>query len=355
MGVRIERVAAAGAFLHRHFLWFLLGAYALAALGPGAGQRISGITGGGRVLGHEIRLSAPAAMLGFLLFAAGLAVKGEELRRVLRRPGALFVGLAASVVVPVLVLLGVSPLLALWHDTAEARDLVVGLAVVAAMPVAGSSSGWSRAADGDCALSLGLVLLSTLASPVTTPLTLRAAGEVAPVAGASDLVRLAEAGGAGVFVALWVVLPVLLGVLCRWVVGRVNVEEAGPLLKLSASVVLLVLCYANASSCLPGVVAAPDWDFLALVSVAAGVACGAAFAAGFGAARVVGADPARRASLVFGVGMANNGAGLALAAGALAGCPMALLPMIAVNLLQHLAAGWANARLGRGRRGSLCG
>jgi BASS family bile acid:Na+ symporter len=43
--------------------------------------------------------------------------------------------------------------------------------------------------------------------------------------------------------------------------------------------------------------------------------------------------------------MANNGAGLALAAGALTGYPMVLLPVVAVNLVQHLAAGWANARL----------
>src|SRR5439155_20293276 len=114
-----------------------------------------------------------------------------------------------------------------------------------------------------------------------------------------------------------------------------------PGVKAVTPVVLLVLCYANASSCLPGVLADPDWDFLALVAVAAAGACAGAFAAGFAAARAVRADPARRAALVFGVGVANNGAGLALAAGGLAGCPAALLPVVAVNLVQHLAAGWA--------------
>ena len=47
--------------------------------------------------------------------------------------------------------------------------------------------------------------------------------------------------------------------------------------------------------------------------------------------------------------MADNRATLALAAIVLAGCPMALLPVVAVNLVQHLAAGWADARLRRGR------
>ena len=348
MSVRRGRAGAAE-FLHRHFLWLLVGAYLLAGTAPHAGGWLSGLAGTDRVFGYAVRVSAPAAMLGALLFAAGFAVKGEHLRGAFRRPLALGVGLAASAAVPVLVLVAAAPLLALWHDPAEARDLLVGLAVVAAMPVAGSSAGWSRAADGDCALSLGLVLLSTLLSPLTTPLAFGAAGALAPGDAGGVLDRLAGAGGAAAFLAAWVILPMALGLATRWAVGAARADAAGPRAKVATSIVLLVLCYANASACLPGVIAAPDWDFLALVGVAAGATCGVAFAAGFAAARSVRADPARRAALVFGVGMANNGAGLALAAGALAGCPMALLPVVAVNLVQHLAAGWADARLRRER------
>lgn len=344
MNARRGRGAGSGS-RHHTFLWLLVGAYALAGLAPAAGCRLSGLAGTGSVFGHAVRVSAPAALLGVLLFAAGFAVRGEHLRGVFRRPAALAAGLAASVVVPVLVLLAAAPLLALWHDPAEARDLLVGLAVVAAMPVAGSSAGWSRAADGDGALSLGLVLLSTLLSPLTTPLAFGAAARFVPGDAGEVLDQLASAGGAGVFVVVWVVLPTALGLLTRWTVGGSRADAAGQWAKRATAVVLLALCYANASACLPGVVGDPDWDFLALVAVAAGVMCAAAFAAGFGAARAVRADPARRAALVFGVGMANNGAGLALAAGVLAGCPMALLPVVAVNLVQHLAAGWADARL----------
>jgi BASS family bile acid:Na+ symporter len=328
-------------------LWFLVGVYALAAFAPHFGQLVCGFTQQGQLCGYDFRISAPAVMLGFLIFVAGLAVKAEHLRDVFRYPKALVIGLAASIVVPVLVLIAAAPLLSFWSDPGEVRALVVGLAVVAAMPVAGSSAGWSRAADGDCALSLGLVLLSTLLSPFTTPLALHAAGVFAPEGAGADLLQMAANGGAGMFVALWVVLPVLLGLLVRWVAGAARTEAASPVLKLASSVVLLVLCYSNASTCLPAAVADPDWDFIALVMLAAALACAAAFAAGFGAAQVVHADPARRASLVFGIGMANNGAGLALAAGSLATFPMALLPVVAVNLLQHLAAGVASSRLER--------
>ena len=43
--------------------------------------------------------------------------------------------------------------MAYWHSPTEARDVILGLAVVAAMPVAGSSAGWTRAADGQDGLS----------------------------------------------------------------------------------------------------------------------------------------------------------------------------------------------------------
>ncbi len=347
MDVRCTRLTALSHFLHQHFLKLLVVIYTLAAVAPNAGQWVCRAARTTQLAGHEFRVSAPAVMLGFLLLVAGLAVQGKHLRDVFRRPTTLVLGLTASIVVPVLVLVAASPLLTLWDDPTEVRDLVVGLAVVASMPVAGSSAGWSRAADGDCALSLGLVLLSTFLSPLTTPLVLHAAGALAPLDAGSDLTRLAGSGGTGTFVTLWVVIPVLLGLLARVFMGSVRADAAGPILKLTASVVLLVLCYSNASTCLPEAIANPDWDFLLLVIGAAGAMSSAGFAAGFGVAKVVNADPTRRASLVFGVGMANNGAGLALAAGALVGSPMALLPVVAVNLVQHLAAGIASWRLGR--------
>lgn len=344
-----SRMAACSHFLHRHFLWLLVVVYTIAAVAPSVGQWVCAAAGVTQVAGYKCRVSAPAVMLAFLLFGAGVAVQGRHLRDVFQRPTTLVVGLIASIVVPVLVLIVASPLLAFWDDPEEARDLVVGLAVVASMPVAGSSAGWSRAADGDCALSLGLVLLSTFLSPLTTPLVLQAAGALAPFDAGISLARLAGSGGTGTFVTLWVVAPVLLGLLARVCVGGSRADGVSPVLKLAASLILLILCYANASTCLPSAMANPDWDFLSLVVGAAGVMSGAGFVAGFGAARVVNADTSQRASLVFGVGMANNGAGLALAAGALSGSPMALLPVVAVNLVQHLAAGAASWWLGRVR------
>src|SRR5262249_36568470 len=149
------------------------------------------------------------------------------------------------------------------------------------------------------------------------------------------------------FLAGCVLLPSALGVAARRLLGEARAAAARPLLKALGTPALLALCYANAAAALPRAVADPDWDFLAVAALLAGgpgaaaVAgglCAAAFAGGWALARLLRADAGQRAALVYGLGMSNNGTGLVLGASALGGCPEALLPVIAYNLLQHLAA-----------------
>src|SRR5262249_5040155 len=69
---------------------------------------------------------------------------------------------------------------------------------------------------------------------------------------------------------------------------------------------------------------------------------------------LLGSDPAQRVSLMFGLGMNNNGTGLVLASVALAAHPRVMLPIIAYNLVQHLVAGTVTFLLGRGSAGEQC-
>lgn len=66
---------------------------------------------------------------------------------------------------------------------------------------------------------------------------------------------------------------------------------------------------------------------------------GAAFASGRLVARGLRASGPDGRSLVFGLGMSNNGTGLVLAASSLGGLPATVVPVLAYNLAQHLAAG----------------
>src|SRR5207248_9478803 len=109
-------------------------------------------------------------------------------------------------------LLVVNLVLRPWPEPDEAQYLLVGLALVAAMPVAGSSTAWSQNNNGDLTVSLGLVLLSTLLSPLTTPLSLHAVGRMASGGYADELGRLAAIGTGG-FLTVCVALPSGLGIL----------------------------------------------------------------------------------------------------------------------------------------------
>lgn len=283
--------------IHHHFLWLLIGAYAVAAVLPGPGAWIRGVSLGELTLfGEHVHLTLPTVMLGLLLLNAGLGIRRARLLRLARNPLILAAGLLANVVVPVAFILGVAQTMQLWHNADEVQNILVGLALVASMPVAGSSTAWSQNANGDLALSLGLVVCSTFLSPLTTPAALSAVGWMANGVYAEGLRTLAG-GGTGLFLAAFVLLPSLLGMGGRGLVGKAPLARARPTLKLLNSVNLLALSYANASVALPRVVAEPDWDFLGVIlvivlamcaGVHVGVAGGAAVPRGPGAAGVPG-------------------------------------------------------------------
>jgi BASS family bile acid:Na+ symporter len=225
-----------------------------------------------------------------------------------------------------------------WHSNVEAQNILVGLAMIGAMPIAGASTAWAQNADGNIALSLALVLASTLLSPVLTPLGLDAVALLTSGDYSEDLQELAR-GGARAFVALTVVIPSVVGMALRASIGDRRAKRVLPALKVLNLVDLLVLSYSNASLALPQIFERPDWDFIALTLAITIAMCGGAFSAGWASARALRAASAERVSLTYGVGMNNNGTGLVLASSALADHPLVLLPIIFYNLVQQVAAG----------------
>src|SRR3984893_17464838 len=158
----------------------------------------------------RITFSLPPAMLAFLLFNAGLGVRTKELAGLLRNPSLLLVGALGNLFVPLAFVVGVNITMKLWHNSDEVQQLLTGLALVASMPIAGASTAWAQNANGNLAMSLGLILLTTLCSPVLTPIVLDTVGFVTTGDYSEDLHELA-ANGAGGFLAAWVILPSLLG------------------------------------------------------------------------------------------------------------------------------------------------
>ena len=340
-------VASLSHFIHQQFIWFVIGSYAVAAFFPAPGLWIRDVSLGEITFVHErTRLSLPVLMLALLLLNAGLGVELCQLKNLLRSPRIVVAGLVANLLIPIAFILAVTQGMLFWHNQDEVQNILVGLALVASMPIAGSSTAWSQNANGNLALSLGLVLFSTFLSPLTTPLALHSVGFMATGDYAEDLHELA-AGGTGGFLVIAVLLPSVLGILFHVAIGETRIRSAKPLLKLANSANLLLLNFSNASISLPQTVADPDWDFLAVVLAIVVGLCLISFASGWLTARLLKADDAQRTSLMFGLGMNNNGTGLVLASMALADHPRVLLPIIFYNLVQHLVAGGIDFVLSR--------
>ena len=349
-------IRAIGDVIHRRLLWLIVGTYALAAIAPGPGAWIRGCELGRVPMpGGPLAVSLPMAMLAALLFNAGLGVRLGQLTGLARDPRPLAAGLLANLGVPCLFILAASRLLGDWHSDAEVQAVVIGLALVAAMPIAGSSAAWSRHARGHAALSLGLVIGSTLMSPLTTPIALEALSHLVGGDAAARL-RSVASHGTGGFLGFCVLAPSLAGIAARALIGGDRIEAASPSLKLGNSAILLVLCYANAAVSLPGVVAAPDPDFLAMAVLVVAMLGLTTFGAGWTIGRALDLDRPSRTSLMFGLGMNNNGTGLVLASMAMADHPKVLIPLLAYNLVQHLLAGGVDRVVGDGPGGgSLAG
>lgn len=326
-------------WIHKHFLPLLVASYVLAGLLPQLGDFLRHCSLGTVQLPGlgSTNFSLSLVMLSYLLFNAGLGIKVKELIGLQKKPQMLLLGLAANMIVPIVLVFALRNTMGLWHNQDELHNLLTGLALIIAMPIAGSSAAWAQNANGNLSLSLGLILLSTILSPITTPIILHLFGAITIGDYSEDLHEMASQG-TNTFLCLTVVLPALLGMAANFLAGEKRVTLLKPWMKFSNFIVLLTLNYSNASNSLPQVFKTPDWDFLALIVGFTLFICVAAFSAGWLISRFCKTDQSDKAALMFSLGMNNNGTGLVLAATALADHPAVMLPMIAYTLVQQVVA-----------------
>lgn len=326
-------------WMQRRMLWLLLSTYVLGAFVPALGLRIRAVpifsVPG---LGREGVFSLPMAMIGVLLFVAGLGARIEAIRTTTRRPALLLAGLTANTTYPLLFVAATAVLLARWHSPDETQTILFGLGLVGAMPIAGASTAWSQNADGNLAMSLGLVWGSTLLSPLLSPLILEAVALVMKGEYSVDIRNLAH-HGASLFLVVAVVVPSLLGLAGQLLLGRARVARVMPRLKLLNLANLLVLSYSNASASLPQAIRQPDPDFVVLVLVVTMTMCAGAFGVGWYLPRRFHARHGDQTAMMFGLGMNNNGTGLVLAQAMIPEHPRVLLAIIFYNLVQQVGAG----------------
>jgi len=334
-------------FSRRYCLWLLLAAYVLATCWPGPGiamRHWEWPAAPGRV-----PLSFPLFLLALLLFCAALVTDWAEVRAVAARPFVLLAGLVAVWLGPALLVLVAGPIVPWVLDGQATTGLMVGLALVATMPVANSSVGWSQNAEGNLALSLGLVLLSISLSPWTTPHLLGWLGlSLAPAERA--LCEVLVNRFSGYFFIVWVILPTALGFAVRAFAGRRRVASANSWIVLASVAALLVLNYANAALALPRIWQRSQPSVLVATIVLATLLSAVGMACAWAVARLMKLPHETQSALLFALSMKHTGLALVLAGAVLADQPLAIFIIVLATLIQHLMAGivqWRMQRSGR--------
>lgn len=328
------RFSKAAAWMHRNFLWLLVASYLLAGVAPGPGLAI-------RRLSLTSQVTAPMLLLALLLFCAAVVVRWSQVRDLMQRPGILLLGLIAVWIVPGLFVSGLSLVLPQILKAQATAGMMVGLALVAAMPVANSSVAWCQNARGNVAIGLGLIILTIVLSPVAAPQMLRWMGLALSDLETAQCEQLV-ARFTGTFFIVWVILPSLAGMAVNRLAGSARIVRARPWIRIVSAITLLVLNYANASLAMPKVFDDEGPGTL-LVSALLAIALSAlGIASASVMARLLRLPRTSWISLVFGFSMKHTGLALVLAGEVLQTEPRVILMIVLATLLQHIVAGVAD-------------
>lgn len=326
-------------------LFFLIIAYILAVWIPGPGVWISQLN-----LGLS-SVRVPQLTLAILLFSAGSCSSLDAMWQLGELRFRFPLAIMMSVILPLLTALGVCVLLLGVFSAPPA--VALGVLIVAAMPVANSSIGWSTIVGGNIALSIGLLFVSTAFSPVLVPVVITAVTEIIGSAN-SELASSPWNSNMSVFFLVWVFLPALLGLLVSsFLVAAIRDRQMVIARRVSFSM-LVFLNYLNGSMCLPALREDPM-----TLAWPVGAASGLVFAS-FGAARLslrfVGSRHSSSASstgndysqsLLLATVLRNTGAALVFAGVVLPSFVQVSITIISYTMFQHVFVSAVISRSGK--------
>lgn len=231
-------------------------------------------------------------LLSVIMLGMGMTLRPVDFAIIARRPWALLLGVVVQYTVMPLLgwaiaqLLDLSPL------------LTAGMILVGSAPGGTASNVMVFLARGDTALSVAMTSVSTLLSPVVTPLlVLLLVGEDLPVA----------AGDLFVSIVQIVLVPVVLGLVLRLLVPRVieRVLDVLPLISVAGITAVVLAVVAASSSTVLSVGA--------LVALAVVLHNVGGLGLGYLVGRVCGMPTSSRRAISIEVGMQNSGLAAALA------------------------------------------
>lgn len=327
------RLSGLTRFLSLNFIWLLIACYVGAVLAPAPGNWIRETVVADNVLFGK-PFTIPLLLLSVLFFNIGvdLARHGWS-----TKTSGISVGLVVlgGWLVPVAILSLARPLFD--HVLSEAsRELFLGLVLVAAMPIANSSTAWAHNLGGDVKHSVLSLIWSTLLAPfvsvfIVSSLWLdRSLGS-----------ELRETLSLRILAGLLgcVVLPVILGAAYSKLRKLPQPREGqltGDATKLINMTILIILNYSNAALALPQAFSEKRYGQLLIALTSVAIMCSGLLAAARLLNRWNHWPRELATSVSLGMSMKNTGTALVLAGSVLTPGSMAILVIVSYTLVQHM-------------------
>lgn len=239
-------------------------------------------------------------VLAFVIFGVALELRLADFARLLREPRAVLIGLLSQLAaLPLLTL-------ALVFVADPAPSLALGLMLTAACPGGNMSNVLTHWAGGRTSLAMTMTSISSLISPITTPLIFGVLGGLHPATRSAMQAVAVPYGELVTTILLALVTPLVLGMLIaeRW--PELTNRLRKPLKRFGLIVFALFIVLAVASNY------AIFWAALTTVFVLVAVHNAIAMATGYSIARLLRTSDADRRAITFETGVHNTALGLTL-------------------------------------------
>lgn len=268
------------------------------------------------------KFTSQSMILGIIMFSMGLTLTTQDFKILAQRPLDIGIGAAAQYFIMPFLAFSISRVLQLPDAVA------LGLILVGCCPGGVSSNIMSYLCGGDVAFSVGMTTVSTLLSPIMTPLLVSflASGTKITIKGIPMFVSIIET----------VILPIAVGFLMNYFWGKKKAFKE--LQKVMPGVAVLGL-----ACVVGGVISSQGANFFTsgvVIFAAVLFHNGLGYLLGYGAGKLTGMNTAKKRTISIEVGMQNAGlaTNLATTTAQFAGTPESAV-ICAVSCVWHSISG----------------
>lgn len=268
------------------------------------------------------KFTSQSLIIGVIMFSMGLTLTTKDFKILAQRPLDICIGAAAQYLIMPFLAWGISQLLQLPDAIA------LGLILVGCCPGGVSSNIMSYLCGGDVAFSVGMTTVSTLLSPVMTPLLVAflASGTKITIEGLPMFVSIIET----------VILPIAVGFFLNYVWGKKKAFQE--LQKVMPGIAVLGL-----ACVVGGVISSQGANFFTsgvVIFAAVLLHNSLGYLLGYGAGKMTGMNTAKKRTISIEVGMQNAGlaTNLATTTAQFASAPQSAV-ICAVSCVWHSISG----------------